>query len=116
MKVFYLDREATLRAVCRAVEALAARRQEVERVLLFGSLATGRAAPGSDADLLVVLRESDRSFVDRIPLYRPEGCPVGVDVFPYTKDEMKSMLAAGNGLIRRALGEGIEIFPAGKLE
>jgi hypothetical protein len=92
-----------------AVKDLARRRPEIERVLLFGSLATGRAVPGSDADLLIILKSSDRPFLDRIPVYTPEGCRIGIDVFPYTGAEVQRMLAAGNWFLKRALAEGVEL-------
>ena len=93
----------------RAVVALARVRPEIERVLLFGSLVTGRAAPGSDADLLVILSQSDRPFRDRIPLYIPSGCRIPIDVFPYTQSEIHRMLADGNFFLQRALDQGVEL-------
>jgi predicted nucleotidyltransferase len=110
VKVIYLDREEVRKNVKRAVAALACRRPEIERVLLFGSLASGRAVPGSDADLLMILSRSDRSFLSRIPHYIPQGCGIAVDVFPYTYAELEAVLTAGNPFLNRALAEGIEIF------
>jgi len=109
VSVTWFDRSAALEALRRQVQVLARERPEIERVLLFGSLATGSAVPGSDADLLIVLRCADRPFLDRIPHYTPDGCPIGVDVFPYTQDEIERMLASGNALLRRALREGVEL-------
>lgn len=109
VSVTWLDRAAVLEALRREVQVLARVRPEIQRVVLFGSLATGSAVPGSDADLLIVLRSADRPFLDRIPLYTPEGCPVGVDVFPYTQDEIERMLAGGNAFVRQALNEGVEL-------
>ena len=80
-------------------------------MLLFGSLASGHAAPGSDADLLFILKGSDRPFLDRTPLYTPAGCRIAVDVFAYTKAEIESMQAAGNWFIARALREGTQNLP-----
>ncbi len=110
MKVTYLNPEKVRQSVEQAVEALGRRRPEIRRVLLFGSLASGRATPGSDADLLIVLWHADRPFLERIPLYTPGGCSVGVDVFPYTQEELDAMQRAGNWLIRRALADGLEIY------
>lgn len=110
VKVIYLDREEVRKNLKRAVAALACRRPEIERVLLFGSLASGRAVPGSDADLLMILSRSDRSFLSRIPHHIPEGCGIAVDVFPYTYAELEAMQAAGILFLKRALAEGIEIF------
>ena len=110
MKVTYLDRQGVLRELRRAVEDLARNRPEIQRVLLFGSLASGQAVPGSDADLLVILTHSDKRFLDRIPLYTPEGCTVGIDVFPYTQAEIDAMRTAGNRFIEGALAEGLVIW------
>jgi len=63
VQVIHLDREEVRKNLKRAVAALACRRPEIERVLLFGSLASSRAVPGSDADLLMILSRSDRSFL-----------------------------------------------------
>lgn len=84
-----------------------ARHPEIEQVLLFGSLARGEAVPGSDADLLVILSSATRPFMERIPHYLPVGLPLGVDVFPYTRDEIDRMLTQGNHFIRQAVKEGV---------
>lgn len=109
-RITWLDREAARRAVARAVRRLARRRPEIERVLLFGSLARGDAVPGSDADLLLVLDGSDLSFFQRMPRYLPDFCGIGMDVFPYTAAELERMKAGGNAFIRAALAEGRVVF------
>lgn len=95
-----------LRACARRMKA---RYPEIEQVLLFGSLARGEAVPGSDADLLLILSSADRPFAERIPRYLPAGLSVGVDVFPYTRQEIDRLLAAGNHFVRRILEEGIAL-------
>lgn len=108
--VYWLDRELALRKLKSAVHRLARERPEVLRVLLFGSMARGDAVPGSDADLLLVLRDSKRPFLDRIPLYFPSGCDFGVDVFPYTEQELSRMAEQGNSFIYTALSEAKVLF------
>lgn len=66
----------------------------------------GDRVPGSDVDMLMVLRDSPVSFLERIPQYLPTSVPGGVDLFPYTRAELKQMLAEGNPFVRRALQEG----------
>lgn len=95
-----------LKAVARQMKA---NHPEIEQVLLFGSLARGEAVPGSDADLLVILSSSDQPFLERIPRYLPVGLPVGVDVFPYTREEIDRMLDNGNLFIRQAVEESIAL-------
>ena len=82
---------------------------QVEQVLLFGSLARGQAVPGSDADLLVILSSATEPFIERIPRYLPTGLPLGVDVFPYTRDEIDRMLSQGHPFITQAITEGIAL-------
>ena len=110
VEVTWLDRAAVRKTVEGAVGRLVQDRPEIERVVLFGSLARGDAVPGSDVDLLVVVSDSDRPFLDRIAMYKPDGIPIGVDVFPYTEAELTSMLEDGNPLVSRALSEGIVLF------
>jgi len=95
VRIHWLDSERTTEMLRVAVRQMMARQPEVERVLLFGSLARGQAVPGSDADLLVVLSAADEPFIERIPSYLPTGAPIGVDVFPYTQQEIDRMLAEG---------------------
>lgn len=66
------------------------KRPEVLAVVLFGSFVSGREVPGSDLDLLTVLRDDLRPFLDRIPDYMPDGIPVPVDVFPYAQPEIEA--------------------------
>jgi len=79
-------------------------------VILFGSLARGDAVPGSDADLLLVLRDSERPFRDRAGTYRVADAGVGVDVFAYTDRELASMLDQGNAFVTQALREGVVLW------
>lgn len=111
VRVFSLDREATVAWIERWARDLAARRPDVRRVVLFGSLARSDHRARSDADLLVELDRSDHPrWFDRIPDLLPSRPPVPVDLFPYTTEEIERMLAAGHSLVRRALREGIVLF------
>ena len=110
VKITYFDSEAVWRAVDEYVRTLAARYPELEEVTVFGSLVRGTAVPGSDVDLMIVLSASDRPFLGRISEFLPSGFPVGVDVFPYTRDEIERMRAAGNPLVLNAIREGVVIY------
>jgi predicted nucleotidyltransferase len=67
---------------------LLAEHPDVEEVVVFGSFAEDRYAPGSDIDVLVVLTSAEASVRDRIPALLPGAFPVGVDLFPYTRGEL----------------------------
>ena len=70
---------------------LLATRKDVEEIVVFGSFANGTFAPGSDIDLFIVLTASDQPVRDRVPGFLPGAFPVGVDVFPYTREEMNEL-------------------------
>ena len=78
--------------VRRAMDAYAVRllaaHPEVEEIIVFGSFADDTWAPGSDLDVFVVLSRSAKSVRDRIPNLLPGAFPVGVDLFPFTREEV----------------------------
>lgn len=82
----------------RLVDQYAARlfreRPDVEEVVVFGSFAAGTYAPGSDIDLVIVLARADRPVHERISDLLdllPPRFPVGVDLFPYTRAELRAL-------------------------
>ncbi len=110
-RVSFLDGDAAVRAIRRLAQGVLAQHPELTAVILFGSLARGDYAPGSDADLLLVLEADERRLIDRMPDYLREflDAPVPVEVFPYTKAEIARMRASGNHFIERALREGVTL-------
>ena len=115
VKVFWLDRPRLMERLRNAARTLSERHPEIERIVLFGSLARGDAVPGSDADLLIVVSHSAETFLERTVRYRPTGVDVGVDVVAYTREELAALLKAGNSFVRQALREGVVLVgdPAG---
>lgn len=82
----------------------------VQRIILFGSMASGKTGLGSDLDLLVVW-DTPLGFIERtVELYRRLQPRVAVDLFVYTPEEMARM--ADRPLIRRALMEGKVLYAA----
>lgn len=76
----------------------------IEAVYLFGSRATGNFSARSDADLLIIVQNDSQRPIDRIPhhLQLFLKSPVPVEVFPYTRDEIRQ-----NAFAQRALKEGV---------
>ena len=70
VKVFWLDRSLLKSRIRQAARNLSRQHEEVVQVVLFGSVASGRAVPSSDADILVVVRDSETPLLDRAALYR----------------------------------------------
>lgn len=89
VEVYWLNRDEAVRRIAAAAASLVEQRGDVLAVYIFGSLATGRAVPGSDADILVLLKRSHTRRMDR-PLeftryFDTVGLPV--DLFCYTTEE-----------------------------
>ena len=102
VKVFWLDTDFIISRLRLKAEQLI-RDTRVRKVVLFGSLAEGRAVPGSDADLLIVVEDDGRHMNERINEYLEffSGIGIGIDVFPYSTRELENPLA------KQALLKGI---------
>lgn len=101
VRVFWLDRAGAVAALREAAGRLLQACPEVERIVLFGSLAEGRAVPGSDADILVIA-DSPGPWLERAQRYRAylDGCGIGVDVFAYRPDEVERAPVAQAAIAR----------------
>lgn len=110
VRVRSLDRDAVVAALRTLAAKVGAEHPEVLEIRLFGSLARGERNPWADADWLVVLERSDRPYRDRLPLYKPLGSPVPMDITACTREELERELAAGNRFLRRVLNESIVLY------
>lgn len=110
VRVFRLDRTGVVARLDSAAGRLMAAQPEVLQITLFGSLARGDAAPGSDADLLIIVRDGAARFLERAVALSPyfDGVGVGCDLFVYTESEV-SRLATSRSIVRTALEEGMRI-------
>jgi predicted nucleotidyltransferase len=109
----YLDREGRIEELRVAASRAATRLPALRRVILFGSLVAGIPTPRSDADLLVVLSESEhRQPRDRVPevlrALTPLPCPV--DLFVLTSEEFDRYSREGQPLVREARKHGRDLL------
>ena len=86
-----------------------------EKVILFGSRATGAARPDSDVDLLIVESQAfgpDHSrYKELARLWHAlRGFPVSKDILVYSSDEIEQWRGSRNHIIAHALREGIVIY------
>jgi predicted nucleotidyltransferase len=110
VQVFWLNLKQVQTCLKKTVKQMVERHPEVEEVWLFGSLARGDAVPGSDADLMILLSESQLSFLERSLHYQLDFCGVGMDLLVYTRAEAAQMQAAGNPFFQAVYREGICLF------
>lgn len=84
-------------------------RPEVVRIGLFGSYARGDYAPGSDADVLMLIRNCDEPcWFLRPPAYSTSSLPVAVDL-PVQTGEQARCLSEFSGRFRHILSEIVRL-------
>ena len=90
----------------------------VDKIVLFGSEATGTAGSDSDIDLLVILGSQTMpgSFRERSANYLKISRAIRgiekrhpIDLLVYTRSEFEKIKDSGNLFVRRVLREGIEL-------
>jgi len=101
----FADKANVVRQLKDYAKSIKRTHSEVERLGYFGSYANGTYGPASDVDLLLILRQSDKRFLDRIPDFLPDNLSICCDVFPYTGEEIEKMQGQNNPWIRHVLGE-----------
>ncbi len=92
--------------------------EKVDKILLFGSQATGNSGPDSDIDLLVVLNDETlpRSFKERSINFLHVSRAIRdiekiypIDLLVYTKPEFEMIKQRESLFIRRLLKDAIEL-------
>jgi HEPN domain-containing protein/predicted nucleotidyltransferase len=82
-----------------------------ERIIVFGSHASGEAREGSDVDLLIVKETNQRPLERRLAVERllaDRGVPL--DLFVYTPAEVRRLYAAGSPLIEEIVENGRVLY------
>ena len=85
-----------------------------EKVILFGTLATGRINEWSDIDLVVV-EQTDLSFFERLRRIRKLLQPrVGIDVMVYTPEEFNQLSAERPFFSDEIVAKGKVVYERGR--
>jgi len=108
VQVFWLNKDLLKQKINEAIKRLVKAKSEVQKAVLFGSFAEGKAAVSSDVDILLIVKKSENRFIDRPSEFRDffEDVELGVDIFVYTQDELKNDI----GLVKNALQKGKILF------
>lgn len=104
------DRDAVHRAVTEWATAMAAARPELRRAGYFGSYATGTWGVGSDVDMVLVVADAERPFIERGRDWDASRLPVPADVLVYTEAEFETVVARGDRFAEVLSTEVIWVF------
>lgn len=77
---------------------------------LFGSYARGEEWPGSDVDLLAVVREAQEPFAERALRYIPLRIDLPLEIFVYTEDAVWELSQQPGSVVWVAMREGRKIW------
>ena len=83
---------------------------ELLRLGYFGSYARGDDGPGSDLDLVAVVRASELPFERRTATWNVLGLPVPADLLVYTAREWDALQARGGRFARVLANETVWIL------
>lgn len=104
---FYKNKKEILNELIDAIKKLLSTRDDIKKIIILGSILDDRFGIGSDADILIILKESQyKRFFDRIPEFLDffnKNVSIPVDLFIYTEDEIDKMKKNNNFFIKRAL-------------
>ncbi len=82
-----------------------------QKLILFGSRATGHATPDSDYDILIVKDEPEPRLRRTGPLYRQlKGIPKPVDLLWFTPQEVEDWSAVRQHVATQAVRNGVVIY------
>jgi predicted nucleotidyltransferase len=103
--VFWLEQKRLLEEIYKLAAETGKRDKNILKIILFGSLAEKRAVPGSDADILIILKRDNRPFMERVTKWSEKlSLDFPIEIFPYTEQELN------NPLVLEAIKNGVIIF------
>lgn len=86
-------------------------RFDPEKIIVFGSYASGRPTPDSDLDLLVIMETDAPRHKRAVPLhllFRPTPC--AMDILVYTPEEVAYWNGVPNHVVTEALATGKVLY------
>ena len=97
--------------VIRSIAKRIAEKYDVERIILFGSYALGKADENSDVDLLVVMNTKKRPIQQRYEIYKSL-TPVhfALDIIVRTEDDIKRRIPRGDWFLKEAFQTGKVLY------
>jgi predicted nucleotidyltransferase len=107
------SRQALLEAKLERFLPLLLEHYDPERILLFGSLASGETEAWSDIDLVIV-RETSRRFLDRTEVMQVLRPGVGVDILVYTPAEFAQLSQEWAFVRDEIAGKGKVLYEQGR--
>ncbi len=96
--------------VIRELVARISSRFAPQRIILFGSYASGAPRPESDVDLLVVMDTPKRAITQAMEIRRAVQPMFAVDILVITPERLSERLAWGDSFLKEILEKGVVVY------
>ena len=95
----------------RAIAKRISKKFDVEKIILFGSYANGKADENSDVDLLVVMNTKKRPIQQRYEIYKSL-TPIhfALDIIVRTEDDLKRRIPQGDWFLKESYETGKVLY------
>jgi predicted nucleotidyltransferase len=103
-----LSRQAQIRQLCTRI----AREFKPEKIILFGSHASGRPTPESDLDLMVIMQFAGDPLEQAITMLNRLNILTPIDLLVRTPEEVQQRLEMGDSFIRDIIERGKVMYEA----
>jgi predicted nucleotidyltransferase len=106
-----LERKAALEAELARIVPIIISKYQPDKIILFGSLATGEMHEWSDIDL-VIIKETELNYFDRLLEFKKMlDCNLATDVFIYRPQEFEARVAENHYfMVDEILGKGKVLY------
>jgi len=104
------QRREALEEELRRIVGILIERYQPEKIILFGSLASGRIHEWSDIDLLIIKKTKTKRLYRRAQALRGIKRNVPIDVIILTPSEVKFLSQEGSLLIKDILEKGSVLY------
>ena len=112
VKIQSVDYNALLETIKGNACTIKAQYPLVTNVFLFGSFYKGNYTPESDIDILIIVKKTEVSFLQRRDVFINffHNIPFDVNILVYTQREIKKMEKEGNPFITSIMNNSIDLL------
>jgi predicted nucleotidyltransferase len=102
------SRQARIRQLCTRI----AREFKPEKIILFGSHASGRPTPESDLDLMVVMQFEGDPLEQAVTMLNRLNMLIPIDLLARTPEQVQQRLEMGDSFMRDIIERGEVMYEA----
>lgn len=107
------ERKDLLERSLERIVAVLVKEYRPEKIILFGSLASGYIHESSDLDLVIIKDTPKRPIERQVEIYSLVKPEVGIDVFVYTPEEFEHLKLIGFSLVKEIVKRGRVLYEVG---